>query len=272
MTIWLYTLGSTLFISLLALIGILALYVRGERLNEVLLPLVGFAAGALLGNVFFELMPELIEARGTLDVTSSVLIVAGIVVFFAIEQAIRRWQAEKGITQTHNHAAHIARVAAREEGVPLLHARSFAVVNLGGDLAHNFIDGLAIGSTFLLDIRLGLATTLAVALHEVPQELGDFAVLVHAGVGRTRALLFNFLTALTAVAGGVVALLIGQASDMLPFFLVPFTAGTFIYLAVGDLIPELHSHGHPRQTRFGIVGLLAGVGLMFLLHSLHHAH
>ncbi|MBI3945332.1 MAG: ZIP family metal transporter [Armatimonadetes bacterium] len=274
MTLWLYTLGSTLLISLLALVGILALYLRGERLNAVLLPLVGFAAGGLLGNAFLELIPEVVRERGTLDSVSSLLVLSGIVLFFLMEQVVRHWQAKRG--WTHDHASHVAHLGLRpsEETAPggvesVLQARPFAVINLGGDLAHNFIDGLAVGAAFIAGADVGFATVVAVILHEIPQELGDFAVLVQAGLTRRRALLYNFLTALTAVAGGVVALLLREASQTIPHYLIPFAAGTFIYLAIGDLIPELHAHGRAGQTVPGVLGLLTGIALMYLLHVLH---
>lgn len=283
-TVWLYTLGSTLFISLLALVGIVALYVRVERLNVILLPLVGLAAGGLLGATFLELLPEAIEQRGALDPTLALLVLLGILIFFLMEQTLRYWQGKQ--EWTHDHAAHIAHLGVRpwppvaledaveEEAGPngvesVLQARPFAIVNLGGELAHNFADGLAVGVAFLAGVPIGLMTVLAVVAHEIPQELGDFAILVKAGLTRQRALLYNFLTALTAVAGGAAALILKEVSHTIPQYLLPFTAGTFLYLAVGDLLPELHAHEHPSQTMPGILGLLAGVALMYLLHTLH---
>ncbi|HHX42272.1 MAG TPA: ZIP family metal transporter [Armatimonadetes bacterium] len=274
MTIWWYTLGSTFLISLIALVGILSLYLSADRVREWLLPMVGFAAGALLGNVFLHLLPELVERKGSFDPVSSLLVLLGIVVFFLMEQGIRHWQAEH--TDRGDHMEHLAHLRPRpldlEQGAgSLLTARPYAAVSLGSDLLHNFIDGLVVGGAFLFSIPLGISTALVVALHEVPQELGDYAILVHAGLDRMRALFYNFVTALTAVAGGVVALLIGAARETFPLYLIPFTAGTFIYLAVGSLIPELHSHGEKHRTFRGVVGMLAGIGVMVVMHFAAHS-
>ena len=273
MTIWWYTLGSTFLISLIALVGILSLYLSADRVREWLLPMVGFAAGALLGNVFLHLLPELVERKGSFDLASSLLVLLGIVTFFLMEQGIRHWQAEH--TGREDHIEHLAHLRPRtvdlEQGAGhLLSARPYAAVILGSDLLHNFIDGLVVGGAFLFSIPLGISTALVVALHEVPQELGDYAILVHAGLDRVRALLYNFVTALTAVAGGVVALLIGAARETFPLYLIPFTAGTFIYLAVGSLIPELHSHGEEHRTIRGVVGMLVGIGVMVVTHVAAH--
>ncbi len=268
--VWWYTLGATLTISALALVGILTLYLQGERLHAWLLPMVGFAAGALLGDVFLHLLPELVERKGELDLPSSLLIQLGTLTFFLLEQGLRRWQAEHTGRDDHEaHLAHVSTSPPRPEGErrrSLLHARPFAVVNLGTDLLHNLIDGLVVGGAFLFSTNLGIATTIAVALHEIPQELGDYAVLVQAGLGRGQALLYNFLTALSAVAGGVLALVIGQSSESFSLLLIPFTAGSFIYLAVGDLIPEIQAHGRPGHTASGVVGLIVGIALMVALH------
>ncbi len=283
MAIWIYTLVSTLLISLLGLLGIVTLYLNPKQLRALLLPLVGFAAGGLLGNVFLDLLPELVERRQGLDPTSSLLIIAGIVGFFLLEQGIRQWQEQHPEAGDHTpHSCHIAGHGIDEEhgeheehevheahkhaaGVALLRARPFALVNVGGDLVHNFIDGLAVGAAYLVDVHLGLATTLAVVLHEIPHELGNFAVLIHAGLGRKRALLYNFLTALTAVAGGMVAMAFGRAGDLFPLYLLPFTAGSFIYLAAADLLPELLAHSHPGRVLPGLLGLAGGIGIMVLL-------
>ncbi|MDH7569513.1 MAG: ZIP family metal transporter, partial [Armatimonadota bacterium] len=222
------------------------------------------------------LIPEVIEERKGLDSASALLILAGVVVFFLLESGVRHWQGVRGCSHPHPFHTSPCRLPAGE-GVSthshtLLQARPFAVVNLGGDLAHNFIDGIAIGAAFLADTHLGVATTLAVVLHEIPQELGDFAVLLQAGLSRSRALLYNFLTALSSVAGGVVALLVGEVSQVVPLYLIPFTAGTFIYLAVGDLIPELQAHAQGRQSLYGAAGLVAGALIMFLVQLAYRAH
>ena len=243
MTIWLYTWAPP-FISLLALIGILALYVRGERLNDVLLSLSA-SRPARCWATSFELMPELIEARGTS--MSPVLIVAGIVVFFAIEQAIRRWQAEKGSRRRTT----TPRTSRGRSGRGRPAARAF-LRGEPGRPGSQLIDGLAIGSTFLLDIRWDWPPPWP-WLHEVPQELAT-AVLVHAGA-HARA----FQLPHGAHRRGRGRRRAARAGERhVAVFLVPFTAGTFIYLAVGDH-PELHCTG--IRGRRALHRRLAGGGV-----------
>lgn len=270
MSVWLYTLASTLVISLMGLLGVFSLYLSHERLRSWLLPLVGFAAGGLLGNAFFELLPELVEhEKGVLTPFSAFLVIVGIFLSFLLEQALRSYQGDHPHSHGHPpHLSHMAGCAEPEEcgeTGSVLHAKPFAVVDLIGDLVHNFIDGLVVGGAYLVSINLGITTALAVVLHEIPHELGNFAVLVQSGLTPKRALTFNFLAALLAVVGGVVALSVGEITRAFPLYLLPFTAGTFIYLAVGALIPELHAHGRGSQTAWAVAGMAAGVAVMGVL-------
>jgi len=137
--------------------------------------------------------------------------------------------------------------------------------NLIGDGVHNLVDGLVIGASYLVGIPLGITTTIAIILHEIPQEIGDFGVLVHGGFTRKKALMLNLLTALTAVAGVIISLLIGTKIQNYTLFLLPFTAGGFIYIAGSDLIPELHKEVKPLKSLFQLIAILLGIGIMFLL-------
>ncbi|HEX3000327.1 MAG TPA: ZIP family metal transporter [Armatimonadota bacterium] len=273
MNVWAPVLISTLAISSISLIGLLTLYLSRKQIEMCILPVVGFAAGALLGNVFFHLLPELVKREGALDTLSSTLVILGIVTFFLLEQGVRYWQTGNASAGHHHFPAEEAGEAhAGKGGVQdLLQAKPFAVVSLGGKLLHHFIDGMVVGGSYLIDMRLGVATTVAVMLHEIPSTLGDFAVLMQAGLSRLRAVLFSFLVALPVIVGGTVTLLFGQKSDMLPLYLIPFTAGSFTYLALGDLIPELHADSMRRGKMLsGAVGLFIGIVMMELMEMFAH--
>jgi zinc and cadmium transporter len=138
-------------------------------------------------------------------------------------------------------------------------------MNLIGDAVHNFIDGLIIGASYLTSLQIGITTTLAVMLHEIPQEIGDFSVLMYGGFKRSKALLLNFVTALTAIAGTIISLIIGSYFNSLTNFLLPFAIGNFIYIALSDLIPELHKETDPAKSVMQLAMLIFGIGIMYLL-------
>jgi zinc and cadmium transporter len=142
------------------------------------------------------------------------------------------------------------------------HVQSFAKMNLVGDVAHNLIDGLIIGGSYLVSLPVGIATTIAVILHEIPQEIGDFGILLHGGYTRKRALFLNFITALTAVVGAIIALLASQYIPHLTQFLIPFAAGGFIYIAGSDLMPELHKETDTKKSFAQLVMFVLGIAVM----------
>jgi len=194
---------------------------KEEKLKRLLLYLVSFSAGGLFGDAFIHLIPEAAGENG-FGLQVSLYILIGIIASFIVEKFFQ-WR--------HCH------IPTSEE-----HPHTFAYMNLFGDAVHNFIDGLIIGGSYLASIpgySLGVATTLAVVFHEIPQEIGDFGVLIYGGFNKSKALFFNFSTALTAIFGAIVALGLGfYIQGSIPF-LVPFAAGNFIYIAGSDLIPEL---------------------------------
>lgn len=239
---WLAALVAVLAVSLVSFIGILALSVDAKRLNRWLLLLVSFSAGALFGDAFLHLLPEAVEHAGGFSVSLGLSVLAGIVLFFAIEKLIRWQHCHHAIGEGHQHP--------------------FAWMNLIGDGVHNLIDGLLIGASFLAGMPVGIATTIAVLLHEIPQEIGDFGVLVHGGFSRARAMALNFGSALLAVLGLGIALWLGSTAETFAALLVPFAAGGFIYIAGSDLIPELHHHESVRKSAMQIVVFLAGIGVM----------
>ena len=238
-----YALLSVLIVSLVSFVGVVALSLKADRLKKILLLLVSFSAGALLGDVFIHLLPEVVEKAGFgLNIGGFVLL--GIGFSFFIEKFVH-WR--------HCH------VLTSDK-----HPHPFAIMNLVGDGVHNFIDGLIIGASYLVSAPVGVATTIAVFLHEIPQEIGDFGVLIHGGFTRGRALMMNFLLALTSVLGVVIVFVLGRI-DGLELFLVPFAAGTFLYIAGSDLIPELHKETGLKSAFWQFLGLLFGVAVMYLL-------
>jgi zinc and cadmium transporter len=229
---------SGLAMSAIAMVGSVTLVLPERTLQRILLPLVAFAAGSLLGGAFFHMLPVGLGA-GMGDTAVYALVLAGFAVFFGLEQFL------------HWHHCHRADVSCKKPLTYLI---------LIGDGLHNFLGGLAVAGTFLIDIRLGIVTWLAAAAHEVPQELGDFGVLVHGGWEKGRALLYNMFSALTFLVGGLVAYAASFRLDVA--FLVPFAAGNFIYIAAADLIPEVKAHAELRTNVAHFAAFAFGVALM----------
>ena len=246
MGVWLNSLVSVFIVSVLSLVGIFTLAVKKDNLEKVLLFFVSFSAGALFGGAFFHLLPEAVEEYG-FTVEISLYLILGILLFFILEKFIHWRHCHIPTSKQHPHPV--------------------AFMNLVGDGLHNLIDGMIIGGAYLASFPLGIATTVAVILHEIPQEIGDFGVLLHAGLSKAKALFFNFLSALTALIGVVISLLIGANLDGYLLFLLPITAGGFIYIAGSDLIPELHKECKASksfiQLMFLVFGVLVMAGLKF---------
>lgn len=245
MNIWIYSLLSVFIVSLISFAGLAVLAIETERLKKILIYVISFSAGALLGDTFIHLLPEVSENGISLSIALYVLL--GIIIFFILEKVI------------HWHHYHMP----VGKGHP--HAHPFAYTNLIGDGLHNFLDGVIIAGAYLIDVPVGIATTIAVIFHEIPQEIGDFGVLIYAGFSRTKALMMNFLSALTALIGVIAALLISNRIGDLQFILVPIAAGGFIYIAGSDLIPELHKERGIVTSLLQLAALLVGIGVMVLL-------
>jgi zinc and cadmium transporter len=240
-----YAILSVLVVSLISFVGLFFLSVKTGKLRKVLIYLISFSAGALLGDAFIHLLPETVEKNGFgLNVSAYVLL--GIGLFFILEKFIH-WR--------HCHGEVV------EEKHEKIHP--FAYTNLVGDGLHNFIDGVIIAASYLVSIPAGVATTVAVVLHEIPQEIGDFGVLIHGGFSKGKALLLNFASALIAIIGALVVLLLQGGVEGLELVLVPIAAGGFIYIAASDLIPELHKHSNYLVRSFWqLVAFVAGILVM----------
>ena len=240
----LWIVGSSLLMAVLALVGVTTFTLSDRTLHRLLLPLVALSAGSLLGGAFFHMIPESVAKIGT-DLSVYIYVVGGFTFFLLLEQLL------------HWHHCHREDTACRKPQTYLI---------LIGDGIHNFIGGIAVAGTFLIDIRLGISTWLAAAAHEIPQEIGDFGVLVHGGLSRKKALLYNFLSALTFLLGGLLTYLLSFSEWI--YYLIPFAAGNFIYIGASDLVPEVNKHRNFSNSiiHFGCfcLGIIILLGLRFL--------
>jgi zinc and cadmium transporter len=254
-----YALVSVLLVSFVSLVGVFTLALNQKWLRRLLVFMVAFAAGALLGDALIHLLPEAVEKLGfTLEV--SFVVLAGIIIMFIVEKIIHwKHRHSGGEAGPHIHHAH---THVHTEKQP------FVWVNLIGDAVHNFIDGLVIGAAYVVSVPVGIATTLAVVFHEIPQEIGDFGVLVHGGFSSKEALLLNLVTAGSAIMGVVLVFVIGSWITSVSIWLVPFAAGAFIYIAGSNLIPELHKEVEWKKSILQLVSFILGILVMVLLLGL----
>lgn len=246
MPVWIYIFLSVLIVSLISLIGVFTLSLGNNVLKKILLYLVSFAVGGLFGDALIHLIPESFEKISPAPI-ASFCVLGGILIFFVLEKFLR-WQ--------HCH------IPASEE-----HVHPVVALNIVGDSFHNMIDGMLIAASFLAGVPIGITTTIAVILHEIPQEIGHFGILVHGGLPVRKALLLNFFSALTSFGGALIVLLIGSHAANLSVYLLPITAGGFLYIAGSDLIPELH-HGHEVSAGSALgqfTCIILGIALMAVL-------
>lgn len=260
MNVWLYTLGSVLSLSLLSLVGVFALSTKGlHHLNRLLTYLISLAAGVMLGGAVFHLLPEAAAAMGT-GKTFSLVLAASFVVFFALEKflLLHHHGVSENDLPAHDHDDH-------QNGDSLKQVRPMVWINLVGGAIHNFVDGVTIAVTFLLYPTLGATTVLATTLHEIPREIGDFAVLIHGGLPVKKAILFNLLTSLAAIVGAVAVLIVGSHLKGYADWLLPIAAANFLYIALANLLPELAHVRNRRQSFIQILLVIFGLALMYLL-------
>lgn len=237
---------SVTIVSAISLIGLISLSLGKRTVNSLLIFLVSFAVGALFGDAFIHLIPESLEKIPG-RMLAPALILGGVIFFFVLEKFLR-WR--------HCHVP-------EEEGH--VHIHPVATMNIFGDAVHNFIDGIIIAASYSVDMQIGLATTLAVVLHEIPQEMGDFGVLVHSGMPVKKALTYNFLCSLCAIIGAAIVVAAGPSLTEIETYALPFTAGGFIYIAGSDLIPELQHELAPRKSLTQLLSIVLGIGVMALL-------
>jgi zinc and cadmium transporter len=241
MEIWLYTIASVFIVSLLSLLGLIALPFGEEKIQKFLIWAVAFAGGTLLGDAFLHLIPETFETGEGVAISFSLL--GGILAFFVLEKFI------------HWHHCHDIECEQ--------HNNTFSYVIMFGDAAHNFIDGMIIAASYLVSIPLGIATTLAVIAHEIPHEIGDFASMLYGGFSKRKALWYNFLAGIVAIFGAIAVLIIGESFASATKYLIPFAAGGFIYVASADIIPELHKTNKVSHSLAQLLLIIMGIAVMY---------
>ncbi len=235
-----YIFLATFIVSLISFVGVVSLALNDKILNKILLILIGLSAGALMGGAFLHLLPEAVEKSDRLDIYFLVLV--GFILFFLVEKVLHWRHCHKGQCDVH----------------------TFHYMNLVGDSLHNFIDGLIMAASFVVSLPLGITTTIAIAAHEIPQEIGDFGVLLYGGFSKRKAILMNFVVALTAVFGGIVGYFISNLVEDVILYILPFAAGGFIYIAATDLVPEIRKELDMRKYMATLLVFICGILLMWI--------
>ncbi len=239
-----YIIIATVLISLISLVGLI---ISQNKIKKLLHYFISFAAGTLIAVSFFDLIPNALEEINLHIEESIVFVVVGIILFFLIERFIHWHHCDK----EHCHK--------KPEGILIL----------TGDFVHNFLDGILIAGAFMLDITTGIATAITVAIHEIPQEFGDFAVLIHSGFSKKKALLLNFFSALSAVFGGILGYIMFEKMQSVIPFAVLITAGGFLYISLSDIVPSMHKHEKKELILETVIFVATIVGFYFLLGMLH---
>jgi len=236
---------SSFLISIFALTGIFTLAIKEKLLQKILIFLVSLSTGVLIGGAFLHLLPEAVKEFENSEEAFLWVLIA-FIAFYLIEKLLHWRHCHDGVCEVH----------------------TFGYMNLIGDSIHNFIDGVIIAATFIVDIRLGLITTLAIALHEIPQEIGDFGVLIYAGFKKKKALFLNFLVALTVVLGGIFGYYLSSGAESLVKYFIPFAAGGFIYIAASDLLPEIKKETNLKKSFASFGMFIIGIILMYIVKFL----
>jgi zinc and cadmium transporter len=251
-----YAFGSVIIVSLISLIGVFALSLNQKFLNKSVFLLVSLAVGALFGDAIIHLIPEAFEGIAN-PASASLLILSGILTFLVLEKFLR-WRHAHGHecdTQECQHG-----IAAQD-----IKTKPVGSLIVASDSVHNLVDGIIIGVSYLISIEIGIATTLAIILHEIPQEISDFALLLHAGFSKVKALLLNFFSSLFAVVGVGIAFMFGSNSETFVPAIIAFAAGGFLYIAGSDLVPELHKTSDLKKSFQQFIAIILGIAIMFAL-------
>lgn len=258
-----YIISSSLLISAISVIGIMGAAVNERYLRRGIVVLVSLSLGALLGDAFIHLIPEALEEAGNSKLVS-LLVIFGILLSFVIEKIL-------GWHHGHGHDNMSPEVCIEESNAGKFAVRpTSGILPLGrmilfSDGIHNFMDGIIIGASFLVSFEVGIASVLAIAFHEIPQEIGDFGLLLYAGYEKKRALWLNFLSALSVVFGAIAFIIFGEALELGVPYILPFAAGSFIYIAASDLIPELHKRRGFGSLVVQLIFAALGVAVMYAL-------
>ncbi|MFP4403100.1 MAG: ZIP family metal transporter [Nanoarchaeota archaeon] len=248
-----YALISVFFISLISVIAVIPFLLKKKISTKSLLFLVSLSIGVLLSTVFFNLIPEVFSHDYNFDVAFYILF--GFLVMFIIEKFIHFNHKKKCIkNNVHNHAY------------------TLGPINLIGDGIHNFIDGLLIAVSYTVDIVLGITVTISILFHEIPQEIADFGILLYSGFSKLKALLFNFVSALTAVIGALFGIILVNYTHEINHFIIPFAIGNFLYIAASNLVPQLHRYNNIKDSIIHIIAIILGILIIISVTFFLPAH
>jgi zinc and cadmium transporter len=252
----LYPIISVLIISLISVIFAIPFLLKKKISKKVLLFLLSMSVGVLLSTVFMDFLPEAVSHGYTLGL--AIYLLLGFLGMFLLEKFVHYHHSRKCEHADHGHS----------------HAYNLAPVNLIGDAVHNFIDGLVIAGSYAVNVTVGIAATISVIFHEIPQEIADFGVLLYSGMSKKKALIFNFLSAATAILGTIVGIILIGRLEGFTEFIIPFAAGNFIYIAASNLVPQLHRECGWKDTLLHILAMLLGIGIIILvtLYGPGHGH
>lgn len=254
MNVW-YPLISVIIVSLISLVGVLPFLLHKEVNKQVLIFLLSMSVGVLLATVFMDFLPEVFSHTYTLGTVLWIL--GGFVVMFVLEKFVHWHHSKK--CESHEHVGHG-------------HAYSIAPINIIGDGIHNFLDGLVIAASYAANVGLGISATIAIIFHEIPQEIADMGVLLYAGLSKTRAILYNLLSAFAAIIGTLIGVWLIGTTGWLTGSILPFAAGNFIYIAAANLTPQLHRHCGLKDAILHVFAMCLGVALIALLVVYGPAH
>ncbi|GJQ58947.1 MAG: ZIP family metal transporter [Candidatus Scalindua sp. AMX11] len=248
-----YAFISVFIVSLISIIGVFALSLNQKALNKSIFLLVSLAVGALFGDAIIHLIPDAFESAEN-PASVSLFIIIGIISFFVLEKFLR-W------SHSHEHDY---------EGAECYQEKTNAVKPIGSliivsDSIHNIIDGITIGVSYLINIEIGIATTVAIILHEIPQEISDFALLIHAGYSKTKALLLNFVSSFIAVVGTITVLVFGSSFESFMPLMIAFAAGGFLYIAGSDLVPEIQKTSDLKDSLQQFIAIIIGIAINYNL-------
>jgi zinc and cadmium transporter len=251
-----YAIISVIIVSLISIIAAIPLLIKKKFSKRLLLFLLSISVGVILSTVFMDFLPEAVSHGYTLGVAINILL--GFLCLFVVEKFVHWHHSKKCADSEYGHG----------------HAYSLAPINLIGDGVHNFIDGLVIAGSYAVDISLGITATIAIIFHEVPQEIADFGVLLYSGFSKKKALFFNFLSAIVAIGGTVVGLILVNKLHGFTQFIIPFAAGSFLYIAASNLLPELHRHCKLKESLLHLLAIVIGIGIIILvvLYGPAHSH
>ncbi|MBP7768788.1 ZIP family metal transporter [Candidatus Woesebacteria bacterium] len=247
MPVLLYIITSLVIVSLISFVGVFSLFWSKATIHNYLSDLVALAAGTMLSTAFLHILPEASEFLAPESLFLAVL--ASFIVFFIVEKVLHWRHCHEESCETH----------------------TFGQMSLLGDAIHNMLDGFIIAGAFVVSVPIGVATTIAVIIHEIPQEIGNFGILLKAGYSRERALFLNFVVALTAVLGGFLGYFLSYSVPYFTVVLTPFAAGSFLYIAATDLLPQLQSERNVMTSVRHLFVFLCGVGSMYVLQVLTHS-